>query len=118
MYVVARVLQIFDQIENMEGPGPIKMHHTIENRSGTGVQVRLHRASAGSKYGQEQPENTSVLHLGPEHGLLGLGAHTPVAPPTTPAAYCRDEERQYELKLGSSYDLGLDADKPDEVVVV
>ncbi len=26
----------------MEPPGPLKMHHTIENRSGTGVQVRLH----------------------------------------------------------------------------
>ena len=44
-YTVVRLLQIFDRIENMEPPGPIKMHHTIENRSGTGVQVRLHAAT-------------------------------------------------------------------------
>ncbi|KAK5047595.1 hypothetical protein LTR84_006692 [Exophiala bonariae] len=43
MFTVTRMLQIFDVIENMEGPGPIKMHHTIENKSGTGVQVRLRR---------------------------------------------------------------------------
>ena len=36
---------MFDEIENLEPPGPLKMHHTIENRSGTGVQVRLHAAS-------------------------------------------------------------------------
>ena len=40
--VVVRFLQRFDAIENMEAPGPIKLHHAIENRSGTGVQVRLH----------------------------------------------------------------------------
>jgi len=27
-----------------EGDGEIKLHTAIENRSGTGVQVRLHRA--------------------------------------------------------------------------
>ena len=43
-YVVVRFLQRFDRIENMEGPGPIRLHHTIENRSGSGVQVRLHAA--------------------------------------------------------------------------
>lgn len=42
--MVVRMLQTFDAIENMEVPGPIKMHHTIENKSGTGVQVRLRRA--------------------------------------------------------------------------
>lgn len=45
IYVVIRLLQTFDAIENMEGPGPLNFHHTIENRSGTGVQVRLHSAS-------------------------------------------------------------------------
>ena len=45
MYVVAKMLQLFDKVENLEGPGDIKMHHTIENRSGTGVQVRLRRAN-------------------------------------------------------------------------
>lgn len=42
--VVVRFLQRFDKIENMEPPGPIKLHHAIENRSGTGVQIRLHEA--------------------------------------------------------------------------
>ena len=116
MYVLARMLQIFDQVENMEGPGPIKMHHTIENRSGTGVQVRFHLASAESNHCQERP--TSVLKLGPEYDL-GLSADRPmVAPPTTPAAYCRDEERQFELKLGPEYDLALGADRPAAVMVV
>ena len=47
MYVVTRLLQVFDQIENLEPYGaPLKMHHSIENRSGTGVQVRLHAAAA------------------------------------------------------------------------
>lgn len=42
-YVVVRMCQRFDQIENMEeGDGRIRLHHAIENRSGTGVQVRLH----------------------------------------------------------------------------
>lgn len=43
-YVVVRFLQRFDRIENMEEPGPIRLHHAIENRSGSGVQVRLHEA--------------------------------------------------------------------------
>jgi hypothetical protein len=38
------MMQTFDKLENLEPPGPIKMHHTIENKSGTGVQVRLHAA--------------------------------------------------------------------------
>ncbi|ETN45276.1 uncharacterized protein HMPREF1541_09107 [Cyphellophora europaea CBS 101466] len=41
-YLLVRLLQRFDKIENMEkGDGKLKMHHTIENRSGTGVQVRF-----------------------------------------------------------------------------
>ena len=40
------MLQRFDQIENMEAPGPIKFHQAIENHSGTGTQVRLHEAVA------------------------------------------------------------------------
>lgn len=44
MYVIIRLLQTFDAIENVEAPGPMRFHHTIENRSGSGVQVRLHAA--------------------------------------------------------------------------
>ncbi|KAK5079428.1 hypothetical protein LTR51_001625 [Lithohypha guttulata] len=44
MYVIIRLLQTFDAIENVEAPGPMRFHHTIENRSGNGVQVRLHAA--------------------------------------------------------------------------
>lgn len=43
-YTIVRFLQRFDKCENMEGPGEIKLHTAIENRSGTGVQVRFHRA--------------------------------------------------------------------------
>ncbi|KAH8687401.1 putative cytochrome P450 [Tricladium varicosporioides] len=43
-FCVVRLLQRFDAIENMEGPGEIKLHTAIENRSGTGVQVRLREA--------------------------------------------------------------------------
>lgn len=43
-FVVIRMLQRFDRIENMEEPGPIRLCHAIENRSGSGVQVRLHEA--------------------------------------------------------------------------
>ncbi|KAI1106154.1 putative N-alkane-inducible cytochrome P450 [Jackrogersella minutella] len=46
-YVVSRFCQKYDLIENMEeGDGRIRLHHAIENRSGTGVQVRLHEAKA------------------------------------------------------------------------
>ncbi|KAL2430719.1 Cytochrome P450 monooxygenase [Exophiala dermatitidis] len=56
MYTISRMLQIFDKVENLEGLGPIKMHHTIENRSGSGVQVRLHLSSPlFSKYLQPGP---------------------------------------------------------------
>ena len=43
-YVMVRFLQKFDHIENTEEPGPIRLHHAVENRSGSGVQVRLHAA--------------------------------------------------------------------------
>ncbi|TVY52975.1 Cytochrome P450 52A13, partial [Lachnellula cervina] len=43
--LLVRFLQRFDAVENMEGPGGIKLHTAIENRSGTGVKVRLHSAS-------------------------------------------------------------------------
>ncbi|KAJ9133007.1 Cytochrome P450 [Pleurostoma richardsiae] len=46
-YAIARVCQEYDHIDNMEqGDGRIRMHHAIENRSGTGVQVRLHKAGS------------------------------------------------------------------------
>lgn len=58
MFIVVRMLQTFDKIENMEAPGPIRMHHTIENKSGTGVQVRLHRAH----YAQSKRAESSSEH--------------------------------------------------------
>ena len=46
-YVIVRMLQRFDRMENMEEPGaPIRLRHAIENRSGSGVQVRLHEAKS------------------------------------------------------------------------
>lgn len=48
-FVVSRFCQKYDAIENMEqGDGRIKFHHAIENRSGTGVQVRFHEAKCGA----------------------------------------------------------------------
>ncbi|KAE8448807.1 hypothetical protein EG329_008809 [Mollisiaceae sp. DMI_Dod_QoI] len=44
-YCIVRFLQRFDAVENMEGPGEIKLHTAIENRSGTGVKVRFHEVS-------------------------------------------------------------------------
>ncbi|KAL2142941.1 hypothetical protein VTI28DRAFT_520 [Corynascus sepedonium] len=43
-YVIVRLLQRYNDIENAEVPpdAPVRFHHTIENRSGSGVQVRLH----------------------------------------------------------------------------
>ncbi|KAK3991105.1 putative cytochrome P450 [Cladorrhinum sp. PSN332] len=45
-YVVVRLLQKYDAMENAEEPAdaPLRFHHTIENRSGSGVQVRLREA--------------------------------------------------------------------------
>lgn len=49
LYVVVRLLQIFDDIENLESPdAPMTMHHTIENRPGNGVQVKLRFADKGA----------------------------------------------------------------------
>ncbi len=47
-YVIVRMLQRYDTIENAQLPAdaPLNFHHTIENRSGSGVQVRLHEAAA------------------------------------------------------------------------
>lgn len=48
-YVISRFCQKYDRIENMEvGDGRVRLHHAIENRSGTGVQVRLHEAKTSS----------------------------------------------------------------------
>jgi hypothetical protein len=44
--LLVRFLQRFDAVENMEGPGEIKLHTAIENRSGTGVKIRLHEATS------------------------------------------------------------------------
>lgn len=44
-YLIMRLVQRFDVLENMEPPGRIKLHEAIENSSGTGVQVRLHEAA-------------------------------------------------------------------------
>ncbi|TVY33550.1 Cytochrome P450 [Lachnellula subtilissima] len=41
-YVIIRFLQRFDKIENSEEPGPPFFQYIFSNRSGTGVQVRLH----------------------------------------------------------------------------
>lgn len=43
-YLIVKFLQRFDKVENMEGPGEIKLHTAIENRSGTGVHVRFREA--------------------------------------------------------------------------
>ena len=43
--MIVRLLQKFDTCENMEGPGEIKLHTAIENRSGTGVRVRFRESS-------------------------------------------------------------------------
>ncbi|KAK3306376.1 oxidoreductase-like protein [Chaetomium strumarium] len=40
-YVIIRMMQRYDQVANAESPpdAPMRFHHTIENRSGSGVQV-------------------------------------------------------------------------------
>ena len=50
-YIITRLLQRFDADFNAEVPadGRTRFHHTIENRSGTGVQVRLHYAEGQTK---------------------------------------------------------------------
>jgi hypothetical protein len=45
-YVISRFCQRYDRIENTErGDGRMRLHQAIENRSGTGVQIRLHEAA-------------------------------------------------------------------------
>ncbi|KAL2163924.1 hypothetical protein VTH06DRAFT_3136 [Thermothelomyces fergusii] len=43
-YIIIRLLQRYNDIANAEVPpdAAVRFHHTIENRSGSGVQVRLH----------------------------------------------------------------------------
>lgn len=43
-YVLVRFLQRYDQIANMEPPGPIRYSQTIATRNGKGCEVKLHRA--------------------------------------------------------------------------
>lgn len=43
-YVVVRLLQRFDKLENMEGPGPVVFQLAVSNRSKNGVQVKFHLA--------------------------------------------------------------------------
>ncbi|KAK5652886.1 hypothetical protein OQA88_9552 [Cercophora sp. LCS_1] len=46
-YIIVRMLQRYDRIDSAEAPdAPMKFHHTIENRSGSGVQVTMHEADA------------------------------------------------------------------------
>jgi len=73
MYTIVRLLQEFDGLENMEAPGPIKFHHTIENRSGTGVQVKLHVASSPLSEKSAKIE-VHDLGLGPERSEY-VGEH-------------------------------------------
>ncbi|EXJ86289.1 hypothetical protein A1O1_06659 [Capronia coronata CBS 617.96] len=73
MYTIARMLQVFDKVESLETPGPIKMHHNIENRSGTGVQVRLHLASLSSRKFLNCRPQADNLTLDSDSDL-GLGA--------------------------------------------
>ena len=42
-YVVARFVQRYDKIQNVEAAGPIKYLTHLSMRSGTGVQVKLHQ---------------------------------------------------------------------------
>jgi hypothetical protein len=46
-YVTVRLLQKYDKIECTQVPpdAPLRFHHTIESRSGSGVQVTLHEAA-------------------------------------------------------------------------
>ncbi|AEO58289.1 hypothetical protein MYCTH_2060315 [Thermothelomyces thermophilus ATCC 42464] len=48
-YIIIRLLQRYDDIANAEMPpdAAVRFHHTIENRSGSGVQVRLHVSDCG-----------------------------------------------------------------------
>ena len=47
-YVIVRLLQKYDKIECAQMPpdAPLRFHHTIENRSGSGVHVTMHEAAA------------------------------------------------------------------------
>lgn len=46
--MLARICQRYDAIENMEeGSNRLRLHTAIENKSGSGVQIRLHEAPPG-----------------------------------------------------------------------
>jgi hypothetical protein len=66
MYIVARLMMTFDKLENMEAPGPIKLHHSIEIRSGTGVHVRLHAATPLVDEKRAQSGRKTSFDLGPQ----------------------------------------------------
>ena len=59
------MVQKFDRVENTEYE-PIKLHISIENRSGTGVHVRLHEAGKYVKGGY-MPQTSAE-----KFGMLGL----------------------------------------------
>lgn len=67
-YVLVRMLQRFDCIENAEVPpdAPLKFHHTIENRSGSGVWVRMHQTDGGNLH-EFYPE-IDVFYFGERKG--------------------------------------------------
>jgi len=44
-FAVVRLLQSFDAIENLDPTTEIKQNLTLTSSSGTGVQVRLHKAT-------------------------------------------------------------------------
>lgn len=73
MYTIVRLLQEFDGLENMEAPGPMRFHHTIENRSGTGVQVRMHAAGLSTLADKPKKAEGADLDLG-----LGVERREPV----------------------------------------
>lgn len=44
-YVISRMVQRFDKLENMDPTDHVVYHSTITNKSGTGVTVRMHQSS-------------------------------------------------------------------------
>ena len=45
-YVITRIVQRFDKIENMDPVDHVVNYAAIGNRSGTGIVVKMHRAGA------------------------------------------------------------------------
>ena len=46
-YVIVRMMQRFDAVENMDTTTKVEHNLTLTSCSGTGVRVRLHAAAAG-----------------------------------------------------------------------